>query len=341
MYAITNDNKAGVTLNLKTPGGVELALRLARRADVVIENFTPGTMVRLGLGPERLRRENPRLVVLSTCNQGQAGPHAQQPGFGTHLTSLSGLTQLTGWPDRAPALLWGPYIDYIAVAYGVVAVLAALERRRQTGQGCHVDLSQLETGIQFMAPVMLDYFATGRAAERTGNRDPAACPHGVYPCRGRQRWCTISVHDDAQWLALREAMGDPGWALDPRLSGLEGRRAAEDELDRRLTEWTLLQAREVVVARLRASGVPSAPVNDMADLHRDAQLSERQVWRLVEHPVIGPYSAVGPPFLLSETPARIRSAAPLLGEHNEHVFKDLLNLTAEEYDRHLAEGTFD
>jgi crotonobetainyl-CoA:carnitine CoA-transferase CaiB-like acyl-CoA transferase len=341
MYAITNDNKFGVTLNLKSPGGVELALRLARRADVVIENFTPGTMARLGLGPERLRRENARLVVLSTCNQGQAGPLAKQPGFGTHLTSLSGLTHLTGWPDRAPALLWGPYIDYIAVAYGVVAVLAALEHRRQTGLGCHVDLSQLEAGIQFMAPVMLDYFATGRVAQRTGNRDPVACPHGVYACRGRQRWCAISVHDDPQWLAMRVAMGDPVWARDRSLAGLQGRRAAEEELDRRLTEWTRSRAREEVVSRLRAGGVPCAPVNDMADLHRDAQLAERQVWRRVEHPVIGPYSAVGPPFLLSETPARIRSAAPLLGEHNQHVFRDLLELTADEYDRHLAEGTFD
>src|SRR5205807_8584826 len=100
----------------------------------------------------------------------------QQPGFGTHLTSLSGLTHLTGWPDRAPSLLWGPYIDYIAVAYGAVAVLAAIERRRQTGRGCHVDLSQLETGVQFLAPVLLDHFATGRTQDRTGNRDPAACP---------------------------------------------------------------------------------------------------------------------------------------------------------------------
>ena len=256
MYAITNDNKLGVTLNLKTPGGVELALRLVRRADVVIENFTPGTMGRLNLGPERLQRENPGVVVLSTCNQGQTGPHAQQPGFGSHLTSLSGLTHLTGWPDRAPSLLWGPYIDYIAVAYGVVAVLAGLERRRQTGRGCHVDLSQLETGVQFLAPVMLDYFTSGRVAGRAGNRDPAACPHGVYPCRGEQRWCAISVHDDDQWRALREAMGDPTWARDPALSGPGGRREVEDEVDRRLAEWTGSRERQEVVAHLRAAGVP-------------------------------------------------------------------------------------
>jgi len=341
MYAITNDNKLGVTLNLKAPAGGKLALRLVRRADVVIENFTPGTMARLGLGPERLQRENPRLVTLSTCNQGQTGPHAQRAGFGTHLTSLSGLTHLTGWPDRTPSLLWGPYIDYVAVAYGVVAVLAALERRRQTGRGCHIDLSQLEAGIQFMAPVMLDHFATDRVAERAGNRDPAACPHGVYPCRGEQRWCAVSVHDDAQWLALRQAMDDPDWAREAGMASVEGRREVEGELDRRLAEWTCSRTREEVVGRLRAMGVPCAPVNDMADLHRDAQLAERQVWRRVEHPVIGPYSAVGPPFLLSETPARIRSAAPLLGEHNQHVFRDLLSLTAEEYEDHQAGGAFD
>jgi crotonobetainyl-CoA:carnitine CoA-transferase CaiB-like acyl-CoA transferase len=136
-------------------------------------------------------------------------------------------------------------------------------------------------------------------------------------------------------------MGDPAWARDPGLASLGGRRRLEDELDARLAEWTSSRTREDVVAGLRKRGVPCAPVNDMADLHRDPQLSARQVWRRVDHPVIGSYSAVGPPFLLSETPAVIRAAAPLLGEHNEHVFMDLLNLTAEEYDRHLVEGSFD
>ena len=341
LFAITHNDKLGVTLNLKSPEGLALALALVRRADVVVENFTPGNMGRLGLGADTLLRENPRLVLVSTCNQGQTGPRANHPGFGTHLTSLAGFTQLTGWPDRAPSLLWGPYIDYIAVSYGVIAVLAAIEQRRQTGRGCHVDLSQLETGVQFMTPVLLDQFATGRVAERAGNRDPGAAPHGIYPCSGDERWCAISIHDDHEWQALRTVLGDPEWSRDSALGSLEGRKSAEDLLDQDLSAWTAGLSREDVVSMLRAAGLRCAPVNDMQDLHADPQLAVRQVWRKLEHPEIGEYSAVGPPFLLSETPASIQSPAPLLGEHNRHVFLDLLGLDAVEFERNEAEGVFD
>ena len=341
MYAITHNDKLGVTLNLKSPEAVALAMALIRRADVVVENFTPGTMSRFGLDADTLLEANPRLVWVSTCNQGQTGPRANHPGFGTHLTSLAGFTQLTGWADREPSLLWGPYIDYIAVAYGVIAVLAAIEQRSKTGRGCRVDLSQLETGIQFMTPVLLDYFATGQVAERDGNRDPGAAPHGIYPTSADERWCAISIHDDQEWKTLLTLLGDPEWSRDEALDSLEGRKAAEDLLDQKMSAWTAGQSREEVVSRLRAAGLRCAPVNDMQDLHSDPQLSLRQVWRKLKHPVIGEYSAVGPPFLLSETPASIESPAPLLGEHNRRVFIDFLGLDEVEFERHKAEGVFD
>jgi len=341
MFAITNNNKLGATLNLKTPEGVDLARRLIQRARVVVENFTPGTMARLGLSHQDLAARDPGLITLSTCNQGQTGPHAQHPGFGSQLTSLGGFTHLTGWPDRSPSLLWGPYIDYIAVAFGVVAILAALERRRRTGEGCHIDLSQYETGLQFMAPVLLDYFVTGRVADRAGNHDPAAVPHGVYPCRGDERWCAISVHDDAEWTRLVAALSDPEWAKAADLAGAAGRRRREAELDQRLSEWTRSQTREQAVAHLRHAGVHAAPVNDMADLHADPQVQLRQAFRPVDHPVLERYSALGPPFLLSETPAAIDSGAPLLGEHTRHVFCNLLGLSDDEYARYEAARVFD
>ncbi len=341
MFAITNNNKLGVTLNLKTPDGIVLARRLAARADVMVENFTPGTMARLGLSPADLAAQNPRLITLSTCNQGQTGPHAQHPGFGSQLTSLGGFTDLTGWPDRSPALLWGPYIDYIAVGFGVVAVLAALERRRRTGRGCHVDLSQYESGLQFMAPALLDFFATGRVAGRVGNQDPVAVPHGVYPCQGEERWCAISVHDDPEWERLRAALGNPAWAAARELAVADGRRALAPELDAHLSEWTASLTREEVVARLRGAGVHVAPVNDMADLHRDPQLEQRQAWRPVTHPVLERYGALGPPFLLSHTPAVVDAGAPLLGEHNRYVFSDLLGLGDDEYAQLEGANVFD
>jgi len=340
MFALINTNKLGVTLDLKAPGAADLARRLIRKAEVVIENFTPGTMARLGLDYERLSLEHPALVMLSSCNQGQTGPYARQPGFGSHLTSQCGFTYLTGWPDREPCLLYGPYIDYIAAGFGVIAVLAALDRRRQTGRGCYIDLSQYEAGLQFITPSLLDYFVNGRVAERVGNRDPTAVPHGVYPCRDEDSWCALSIHDDAEWERFRRALGDPDWARPPDLATAEGRRRAEAALDAGIAAWTATLPRAEVVARLRRAGVHVAPVNSMADLFADPQLRARKVWRPVEHPELGRHHAEGPPFLLSETPAEVEAGAPLLGEHTEQVFRDVVGLSAEEFAALEARGVF-
>lgn len=319
MFAMTNNDKLGVTLNLKSEAGCRLARRLIERADVVVENFTPGTMARLGLAYETVAESNPRLVMVSTCNQGQTGPRAQRPGFGTHLSAQGGFVHLTGWPDREPALLWGPYIDYIAVGYGVVAVLAALELREQTGRGSHVDISQLETGLQFMAPALLEHSETGAVAERDGNRDRFAWPHGVFPCLGEERWVAISAHDDGERERLRDATD-----------------GAQD-----LAAWTCARTREEVVDRLRQAGVHVAPVNDMADLHSDPQLAAYEVFRSLPHAVLGTYKAVGPPFKLSETPAHLACGAPLLGEHNRRVFGEILGLSDEELARLEADHAFE
>jgi benzylsuccinate CoA-transferase BbsF subunit len=341
MFAMTNNDKLGVTLNLKTEAGLGLARRLISRADVVVENFTPGTMDRLGLGYDALKEENPSLVMLSTCNQGQTGPNAQRAGFGTHLTAQSGFIHLTGWPDRAPSLLWGPYIDYIAVAYGFVAVLAALDERRRSGRGAHIDLSQYETGLQFASPVLLQHSAGGPSAERDGNRHPGAAPHGIYRCAGEERWVALSVHDDAEWERLRGALGDPAWARRPELATAAGRKLLEAELDAALGEWTRARSREEVVAALRAAGVHAAAVNDMADIHSDPDLASHQVFRPLRHEVLGEFFAVGPPFLLSETPARLERPPFRLGEHNRHVFRELLGLGEAEYESCEAAGAFD
>lgn len=331
MFAITNDNKLSVSLNLKTEKGREIAIRLVKRAQVVVENFTPGAMDRLGLGHDAMIVHNPTLVTLSTCNQGRTGPQAKRAGFGSHLTSLSGFTHLTGWPDRQPALLWGPYIDYIAVAYGVVAVLAGLEKVRRTGAGCHIDLSQYETGVQWMAPAMLRYFANGEVMDREGNRDPNSVPHGVFPCSGEQRWCAISVHDDAEWSRFASEVGEP-WAKEPHFATVAGRRADEGHLEELIAGWTSSQTREALVERMRQAGVHAAPVNDMGDLYSDTQLTHRSAFERVDHPVMGAHAVPGPPYRLSQTPGKVTHGAPTVGQHNEAVLCGILGVSRAEFE---------
>src|SRR5215216_4195782 len=226
-FAVFNDGKLGVTLNLKTPEGIDLAKRLVARADVVVENFTPGTVDRLGLGYDALRAVKPDLVMLSSCNMGRTGPYARHPGFGSMLSSLGGFTHLTGYEGETPLLNYGPYIDFIGAGFGLIAVMAALDHRHRTGEGQHIDLSQYETGLQFVAPALLDYSANGHVADREGNRSDHMAPQGAFPCQGEDAWCTISVTSDAEWVALRGAMGDPPWAADPHYATLLGRKAHE------------------------------------------------------------------------------------------------------------------
>lgn len=339
-FAFFNDSKLGITLNLKAAGADAPARRLVQWADVVIENFTPGTMRRLGLHYEALRDMNPRIIMLSTCNMGQTGRRAAHPGFGTQLSSLSGFTHLTGHPGGPPQLLYGPYIDYIAVAFGGVAVLAALEHRRRTGEGQHIDLSQYETGLHFVAGALLDYQVNGRVAERDANRSPDAAPHGAYPCRDGM-WCAISCWSDAEWRRLCAVAGQPDWALDPRFSTFASRKRHEDVLDRLLAAWTADQDARALMERLQRATVHAAVVNTMRDLFSDPQLRHREVWRKQVHPELGPHHYRAPSYELSNARAEVRSPAPCLGEHNAYVYRELLGFSEQEYRELIERGVID
>src|SRR3989449_1142951 len=248
-FAFFNDSKRGVTLDLKNPGGLRLAHRLVEWSDIVIENMRPGVMARLGLDYESLRARQSDLIMLSTSNMGQTAPHAPHPGFGSQLSSLSGFTHLIGEPDGPPYFLYGPYIDFVAVAFGGISVLAALDHRRRTGEGSYIDLSQFETGVQFISSAMLDYSANGVIANRDGNRDAIAAPHGCYPCSDGE-WCVISCWDDQEWAGLCRAGNTTEW-LDERFATLKQRKENEDELNRLIGAWTRSQTAERLMWRLQ------------------------------------------------------------------------------------------
>ena len=342
LFALCNNDKLDITLNLKkAPKATDLAKRIVAWSDVVIENFSPGTMKRLGLDYEALRKIKPDLIMLSSSNLGQSGPHAHHAGFGSQLSSLAGFTHLTGYPDGPPQILYGPYIDYIAVAYGAVAILAALDYRERTGKGTHIDTAQYETGLQFMAPILLDYKINGKVASRNGNRDPAAAPHGAYPCKGDDIWCVISASSESDWESLCRAMGNPAWTKESRFATLQSRKEHEDELDQKIGAWTTGFTAREITEKLQASGIRAGIVNTMRDIYSDPQLKHRKQWVELEHPEIGKMHYQRPPFFLTRTPSGPERRDPLLGEHNGYFYQELLGLSEKEYQELVAEGVID
>jgi benzylsuccinate CoA-transferase BbsF subunit len=338
VFAMNNDSVYSAGVNLKVPAGLEIARKLCSRADVVIENFTPGTIRKVGLGYEMLAALNPRLVMLSSCNMGQTGPRAHHPGFGSQLTSLSGFTNLAGEPGGTPVIVYGPYIDYIAVGYGYIAILAALQHRRRTGRGQYIDLSQYENGIQFLAPAILEYQLLGTAPERKGNQHSYAAPHGAYPCAEPDSWCSISVFDDAEWQRLVEEMGRPDWATSLRFATELARKENERELDVLLSEWTRTFRSQDLMNRLQKAGVHAGKVNNMPDLCNDPQLGYRRFWRYVHHKEVGVHRAEMPAFELSETPCSDPTPDPCLCEHTELVLQKLLGLSKPEIESLAKQG---
>jgi benzylsuccinate CoA-transferase BbsF subunit len=339
-FANYNSNKYSIALDLKNPKGLDIAKKLVAWADVVAENFTPGVMNRLGLGYDVMKSIKPDIILYSTCMQGQTGPHSSHPGFGSSLVGLAGITHLTGWPDRELAEPYGAYTDIIAPRFGAAAIAAALDYRRRTGRGVHLDLSQFEATVTFLGPLLLDYQVNQRIAGRSGNRSPQAAPHGVYRCRGNDRWCTIAIFTEDEWLAFCRVIGQPEWTGYAKFATLFGRKANEDELDRLVEEWTEQRQPEEVMALLQAHGVEAGVVHDTQSVHNDEQLEHRHHFWSLDHPDIGMHRYDGMNFRLSKTPGELKTAAPRLGQHTEWVCTHVLGMSDGDFLELLGEGVF-
>ena len=333
-FAYFNDSKLGITLELKTAAGLALARRIVAQSDVVIENMRPGVMQRLGLGWETLRAINPQLIMLSSCNMGQTGPRANTPGFGSQLSALAGFCGLTGEPDGLPTLLYGPYIDFIASTLGAAAILAALNRRQRSGQGAWIDLAQYEAGLLFVAGPLLEQQRSGRSAERCGNADPVAAPHGAFRCRD-EGWLALSCWSEGERARLASALGWPDL-----LSAGAGRSSQAQQLQPAIASWCLEREADAAAAVLQQAGVHAHRVNTVADLFADPQLRHRRVWQQRRHPVIGPQRYCRAAFELSATPGDVGAAAPCLGADNESVMRDIVGLDAAQLAAARSAGAF-
>ena len=329
-YNTWNRNKLGITLNLNKPEGTALAKRLVAISDVVVENFTPRVMANWGLDYPSLKKIKPDIIMLSMSTMGNTGPWQDYTGFGPTVQAFSGITYLISFPGKPPIGLGYSYADHIAGLIACLALLGAMEYRHRTGEGQYIDVSEVEAMSSLLGSAILDYTVNGREVEPVGNSSTQAAPHGVYRCRGDDRWCAITVFNDDEWQGFKRALGNPQWTEDERFATLSSRLKNADELDRLVAEWTSEHTAEEVMARLQKEGVAAGAVQDASDLANDPQLKARGFFVELEHSELGKTISDATPIKLSDTPAGYSRAAPTLGQDNNYVYKQLLGMSEDE-----------
>ncbi len=335
-----NAGKLGIAIDLGNPRAREVVLDLVRWADVVTESFSPKAMRKWGLDYDSLRSIRPDIIMLSTCLFGQTGPLRQIAGFGNMAAAIAGFSNLAGWPDRAATGVFGAYTDYIAPRYTAIAVLAALEHRRRTGEGQYIDQAQAESAMHFLTPAILEYSVNHREPQRAGNADPDMAPHGIYPAAGDDQWVAIVCRNDSQWRSLCEAMGAAEMAGDSRFATMEDRIANHAGLDAIIAAWTASRGAPEIEASLQARGVPAYQVQNSAQAWQDPQFKHRGHFVEIEHQTLGRTTVEGPRAHLSRTPGKVRRAAPSLGRDNQYVLERLLGYDPDRISDLAVAGVF-
>lgn len=321
-----------VSLNLKKPEALELVLQLIARSDVVIENFGPGVMGKMGLGYEVLRGVKDDIIMFSMPATGLYGPLKEVRTYGLSLTSMTGLDSLVGYKNGGPIPVENAFSDPFAGIFGSFAIIAALNHRRNTGVGQHIDFSQQEAIMQMVGPAYMDYVFNQRCGGPKGNEHPLAmaAPHGVFPCAGDDRWISIAVPDEAQWQQLTQAMGDPQWAGEEAFASLAQRLENIDLLHRRIAAWTAGFDDRALADQLQAHGVAAAPVLDVSDLLNDPHYRARGTFIEVQHP-LGFGETIYGAYVKNSGYQPAVAPGPVIGQDNDYVFKNLLGLSAARY----------
>jgi benzylsuccinate CoA-transferase BbsF subunit len=337
LYNSVNAGKKSFTVDLTKPAGLALVKELIATADIVVNNFRPGVMERMGLGYDALRQLNSDVILLNLPGAHRNGPWARHPSTGNILMAASGFNMLTGFPGERPRGIGVAYPDFTSPHLLVATILAAVRQRRATGTGQELHLTQLSSMLSLLGCEWMAYRATGEQPPRNANRSPNHCPHGIFPATHAEdhldAWVAIAVAGDAEWAALCQVLGQPALAADARFASHAARKANEDAVDALLRDWTRTRDKWAIADALQAAGIAAAPVEHLRDmLERDPQLpGHYQTVRQPEAPeadiVIDREGArwVGHELILRR--------APLLGEHNGYVVQELLGRSDEAFAR--------
>lgn len=323
-------NKKSITLNLREPEGQEIARRLIATADILVENFRPGTLERWGLGWDRLSEINPKLIMVRVSGYGQTGPYSQRAGFGVIGEAMGGLRNVTGYPDRPPTRVGISIGDSLAATFGALGALVALHHRDVNGgRGQVVDVGIYEAVLAMMESTIPEYALTGYIRGRTGSTIPGVAPSNIYPTKDGD-YVLIAGNADNVFRRLSEAIGHPEWPDDPRFATHQARGEHMEELDGMIADWTRQRSAEEILSTMHEAGVPAGKVYTAKDMMEDPQFAAREniVW--VEDPEIGPIPMQNVVPRLSETPGAVRSTGPALGQHNAEIYSELLGISPEE-----------
>lgn len=345
-YKYNTGGKRSIAIDARNPDGLEILRKLVAVSDIVTESFAAGTLARWGLDFDTLRELRPDIIYVSMCGYGHVGPDSHYVTMGPTAQALTGLTHLVGLPDREPAGWSFSYLDHVGGYLGAYGVLTALAHRRATGEGQHVDVSQLEPATALGGPLALDRSVNGRSSRRPGfppgNRRGGA-PQAAYRALGDDRWVVISCSTDDHWHRFVSALDHPAWADDEHFATLAGRVEHADDLDRLVETWTESRDRYDIMELLQRAGVPAGAVQDAADrVERDPQLAARGHFTTLASTEVGELPLEGVPFTLSATPpdtgGTIHRGPPDLDEDREYVLREVLGLADDEITRLDASG---
>ncbi|MFQ5933901.1 MAG: CaiB/BaiF CoA transferase family protein, partial [Dehalococcoidia bacterium] len=332
LFQIHGRNKLSMTADLQSADCMEAFLRLVNVSDVMIENNVPDTMDKLGVSYELLKKVRPDIIMVRVPAYGLSGPYARYRAFGSHMEAVAGHTAIRGYRDLpTPSRGITYFCDAVGGMAAAYATVAALCHRRRTGQGQLVEVATAEATIPYIGEAVMDYTMSQRLQGPLGNRHPSMAPQGCYPCKGEDSWLVISVGSDQEWESLREAMGDPEWARDGCFSTVLGRFNNQDVLDQHIADWTREHDHIELMHHLQKRGIAAAAVHDQKELFNDPHMQHRSFFEELYQPETGTHRYCGMQWKMDQTPNSIRLPSPMLGEHNEWAYKELLGITDQEY----------